>query len=408
MLTPPRPDPGRGWSLTNAVCAGYALFLAGFFVVPNAVDLYKFYIYLVLVPGLFLLPRVLGPAWASPLWRLLLAYFGYMLLTSLWSAEFSAAELWRDVFRAACILGFMLLTAYYFSLSPALQDWLLRVIALVAVLSAATAIVALPELSLPPALPEQRLAGPGIANNPNPAAFIYGAITLVVLDSATRQRGWLAAGGHAIGIAVLLLFIVLTQSNTGLLALLLAGALLLLVDRHLTWPKLVTALLLGGVALLFLAWSLGWLNGVLDAGLAQRFPIWEYILEQWRAAPVFGNGLQRPATPAGDQQAHLLSYAHSLFLATLRDGGAVGLALLLGVWGYALHTAARVARREQRPLYLCMLVFGLLCMLVDTDQAITRPRENWIMLWLPLACLLAYTPGLPDGASAGGAPKKIW
>jgi uncharacterized protein (DUF983 family) len=44
---------------------------------------------------------------------------------------------------------------------------------------------------------------------------------------------------------------------------------------------------------------------------------------------------------------------------------------------------------NNNPIYLVLLIFGLLCMLTATDRPITRPRELWIIFWLPLAMILA-------------------
>ena len=108
-----------------------------------------------------------------------------------------------------------------------------------------------------------------------------------------------------------------------------------------------------------------------------------------------------------------VNYAHSAFLSTLRDGGLVGLFLLLLVYVFALRSALKMALKEHSSLYLCLFVFGLVCVLVDVDQIVTRPRELWVILWLPLACLMAYELGLtgekyPDTveARAGGPPKN--
>ena len=73
-----------------------------------------------------------------------------------------------------------------------------------------------------------------------------------------------------------------------------------------------------------------------------------------------------------------------------------------------------MAVRERRSLYLCLFLFGLVCVLVDTDQIVTRPRELWVILWLPLACLMARELGLagegslhPAAPKAARSPKKI-
>ncbi len=73
----------------------------------------------------------------------------------------------------------------------------------------------------------------------------------------------------------------------------------------------------------------------------------------------------------------------------MRDGGLVGFLLLLTVYLLALVQGLRTVLARENPLYFVMFVFGLVVVLVDTDQALTRPKELWIVLWLPLAYLIA-------------------
>ena len=417
MISLAFPDGGRRWTLPNVVFATYALFLAGFYFVPNAVDHYKFYIAAVFLPGLFLLPAALRLARGSYIWRALLAYLGYMLLSSLWSADFSVAILWRDVRYTAYILMFILLTLYFFSRDRQLPDAVLQVVALVAILAAAGSLVTFPELAALPALTEARLVGWGTMDNPNPSAFIYGFFAVFALDYARRHRGEMLAWIYAIGALLIVVFIVLTQSNTALLALATACVLLLFTDRRDTGATrlaLFTGLALVVVTAVYLAWVLGFMSGAADLGFMNRLPIWRHVLEQWREAPILGQGYQLHLLVDAEGKPALLNYAHSLFLSTLRDGGIVGLVLLLLLYFFALRAGLRMALTQRRALYLGLFVFGLVCVLVDTDQIVTRPRELWVILWLPLACLTAYEVGLADESSArssvkeaGSSPKKI-
>jgi O-antigen ligase len=417
MLSLSRPDSGRSWTLPNAVFATYMLFMAGFYIVPNAVDHYKFYIVAVFLPGLLLLPAALRLVKGSSIWPALLAYLAYMLLSSLWSEDFSAAILWRDIRYTAYILLFILLTLYFFGRNRQLPTAILQVVALVAILAAAASVLTFPYLASLPALTENRLVGLGTMDNPNPSAFIYGFFGVIAMDYARRHRGEALAWVYAIGVGIIILFIILTQSNTSLLALATACALLFFTDRRdirTTRPALFTGLALVVVTAVYLAWVLGLMSTDIDLGFMNRLPIWWHVLEQWRAAPLFGQGYQLQIVLDGDGKPALLNYAHSLFLSTLRDGGLVGLALLLLLYFFALRAALRMALTERRALYLCLLVFGLVCVLVDTDQIVTRPRELWVILWLPLACLTAYEVGLTEELSAGsavneagGSPKKI-
>lgn len=410
MLKLSLPDTDRRWSLANVVFVTYTLFLAGYFLVPNAVDHYKFYIAAVFLPGLFLLPAALRLARGSAIWLSLLAYLAYMLLSSLWSDNFSVTILWRDIRYTAYILSFILLTLYFFGCNRQLPDAILRTVALVAIVAATVSVATFPDLSALPSWTENRLIGWGTMDNPNPSAFVYGFFGVVAVDYARRHRTEGLAWVFAIGVAVIIAFILLTQSNTSLLALAAACALLFLTDHRGTGPArpaLFTGLVLAAAAAVYLAWALGLMNKAIDLGFVNRLPIWRHVLDLWQSAPMLGHGYQLTILMGTNGGPSELNYAHSLFLSTLRDGGLVGLALLLLLYFFALRAALRMALTQRRALYLCLFVFGLVCVLVDTDRIVTRPRELWVILWLPLACLAAYETGLAGEPSASRSAARV-
>ena len=141
-----------------------------------------------------------------------------------------------------------------------------------------------------------------------------------------------------------------------------------------------------------MSWSLGLLSDPVDPGFSERLRIWQLVLYQWLDAPVFGNGYQSEflLTPSGDKD--VANWAHNALLATLRDGGVAGLILHLLVLATATRAAWQLARKHGDPIYLILIVFGFICMTTDTDLLITRPRELWIIFWLPLAMILARGP----------------
>jgi O-antigen ligase len=413
MLSLSRPDNDRIWSLSNVVFVTYTTFLAGFYFVPNAVDHYKFYIAAVFFPSLLLLPAALKQARHSLIWLSLLAYLGYMLLSSLWSDNFSTAMLWRDTRYTGYILSFIVVTLYFFGRNRLLPTAIMQLVALVVIVAAAISIATFEPDTQQPASLRYRQVGLGITDNPNPSAFIYGFFAVIALDYARRHWGEKLAYVYGAGFAIIFLFVILTQSNTGLLALTAACTLLFLADRRRARPTLFIGLLLGLVTAAYLAWSLGLLAAAVDPGFNKRLAIWQYVVEQWQTAPVFGHGYQKVIVLAKNGTQSTVNYAHSAFLSTLRDGGLVGLLLLLLVYVFALRSALKMALAERNSLYLCLFMFGLVCVLVDVDQIVTRPRELWVILWLPLACLMAYELGLageksPDTVDArtGASPKN--
>lgn len=393
-MTLPRPDLNRRWSLPNVVFLTYTLFVAGFFFVPNAVDLYKFYVIMVFLPGLFLLPVPLKLCWRSPIWCSMIAYFVYMLLSSFWSQEFSLAILRRDVLYAVYILSFILLTVYFFARNEQLPNTVMYLVALVVMVAALFSIVSFEPSTQLPDLTEARLNGVGPLGTINGSAFIYGIFGVIALDYVRRNWGQSLAYLYATGFAIIVLFVILTQSNTGLLALSAACALLFLFHAKRNSRALYIGLSLGLTALLYLAWSLGLLTGTVDIGFTMRWPIWDHAVKLWQSAPIFGLGYQKSLEIVEIKRGVNINYAHSLFLSTLRDGGLVGFFLLLPVYVLALRAGLKMALKKSDPLYLCLFIFGFIAVLVSMDQILTRPRELWLVLWLPLACLIADELGL--------------
>ena len=373
----------------------YSLFLAGFFIVPNAVDLYKFYSIAVFLPALFAVKPALRKPGDNRLWYSILAYLVYMLLTSFWSADFSGKEFFNDSRLAAYIVVFLLITVVISAQDQRLFENIIR---LVCICAGAAALISTALWYAKYPFPRPRLVGIGIIDNPNPSAFIYGFFAVLNGYYAFRSRKPWARAAHSILSIVLLVFVPLTGSNTGILATATSISLLLAFDKH-NHRLLAAGGILGAVAAtLYLLWSLGLLSNPVDAGFSQRLPIWHTILNQWLDAPVFGNGYQPEflLTPSGDKD--VANWAHNTFLATLRDGGVTGMMLHLLVLATATRAASRLAREHGDPIYLILIVFGFICMTADTDQLITRPMELWLIFWLPLAMILAQgqisAPGL--------------
>jgi O-antigen ligase len=396
------------------VFLAYTLFLSGFYFVPNAVDLYKFYIIAVFFPGLLLLRSTLHLAWRSHIWRCLLAYLCYMLLSSLWSDSFSAAQLWRDLRYTAYILSFILLMLYFFERDPRLPGGMMHLVTLVAAMAAAVSIALFEPAAQLPALTAERLKGVGITKNFNTSAFVYGFFGVMAVYFARRHWGQMWGYIYTASFAVILLFVILTQSNTGLLALTSGCSVLFLINRKPGRRVLYTGLSLALATALYLIWSLGLLNAEVDIGFTRRLPIWDYSLQRWQEAPIFGNGYQKTLLLTAAGKESVMNYAHSLFISSLRDGGLVGLFLLLPIYVLGIREGLKAALARKEAPYLGLLFFGLVCVIADVDQIITRPRELWIMLWLPLACLIACEMGSdtersPESAADHGesTPKNI-
>jgi len=129
--------PGKAqFNLTGYLALVYSLFLAGFFLVPNAVDLYKFYSVAVFLPGLFAVKQVLKKPVDNKLWYSILAYLVYMLLSSFWSMDFSSKAFFNDLRLAAYILMFLLITGLVYAQDQRLFENTMRLICICAGLAA--------------------------------------------------------------------------------------------------------------------------------------------------------------------------------------------------------------------------------------------------------------------------------
>jgi O-antigen ligase len=142
-------------------------------------------------------------------------------------------------------------------------------------------------------------------------------------------------------------------------------------------------------AVLFLLSSMGMLSKPMDSGLSTRIPIWEAVIVRIHDAPIIGNGYQKPERTNPNNNLEPPYYTHNTLLGTLRDGGLIGGILYVFILSYAAFFGIQGYRKTGDTFYLACLIFGVICMLADTDEVITRPRELWIIFWLPLAILIA-------------------
>jgi O-antigen ligase len=360
--------------------------MAGFFFIPNAVDQYKFFSVAVFVPFLFLARDLLAKTGRNPLWLLTVVFLTWMLASSFWSAEFSPHEFIKTFRLALYILTFILVTVYLITEKPGIFR---KILLAVCFSAGVAALISIPLWYTQHVFPASRLIGIGTLENTNTSSYLYGFHALLsiylVLNSKNRVLRMLLY----INSAVLLCFVFLTQSNTGMLATTGSIALLLLSRRlNSSAVKGLGALILV-YALFFLSVSMGILNKPMDSGLSERLLIWKAVIVKIQEAPIMGSGYQKP--PRTDPNNNLVRpyYTHNTLLGTLRDGGLIGGSFYVLILLYAGYVGIQAYRETGDPFYMACLLFGMICMLTDTDEVITRPRELWIIFWLPLAILIA-------------------
>ena len=84
-----------------------------------------------------------------------------------------------------------------------------------------------------------------------------------------------------------------------------------------------------------------------------------------------------------------LADTHNIELSVLFCGGIIGLTLWLLMYAYAMIYAWQ---RRQQPAVLIastLVVFGFFAGLTEGSAFFSRPKEQWFLIWIPLALLAA-------------------
>jgi O-antigen ligase len=187
-------------------------------------------------------------------------------------------------------------------------------------------------------------------------------------------------------IGIFIGFAWLGQSRTALvfmvIALLFLASLTLKERRIWYWAILATSV---SALVMFFPDSL---EQALLRGQGLRPQIWAGVWDEAKSAPIAGHGLlSELSVEAGGK---VFENAHGAYLQVLWQGGVIGLGLLFFLLVVAFRNAWSWGRQQGDYTVFCMLVFAASTMAADLDTLIGRPRDQWMLFWLPLALLLAY------------------
>ena len=392
------------WNLNNlqtllrskgmAYC--YAVFIAGYFVLPMVSGHRRLYYILVLPPVLLLWRELIALYRGNTLFYLLLAFICYMISSLLWSADFNQTEALWSIWYSFAVLTFCAITGYLWIEHPQTMDQFLRQSLYVA---AAAGLISVLTWYLNNPFPSSRLELLGVMSQTNNAACVYGLFTVLachyLVTTPTRQ----AKLTYTVMAIVLLSVVLLTQSRTALAAMS-VGILAIAGYRALG----VLAIAMG------LSWALMAANSVLWTDRVTTFSfrpgIWQQAITDMQGHWLLGRGsLVNPEVSAYEQ---IFNHAHNGYLATLRDGGLIGLTLLLTILGLAAFWAAQLYRHTRERIYLALLLYGMTCIAMDFDRLLVHPNELWLFFWAPIALIMtAYAkPWETNGHIRYAIPAK--
>ncbi len=375
------PDPqGSQSRLIRLLFVSYGLFLSGLFSFPEAHQRYWFYVGGVLPP---FLPFVLltlrwiclrrGP-------RLALAFIAYMAVSATWSDGAG-----RQCIAAAAGQG--LLTASFLSVSMLLVhqsgDGLWTLLKLVSVGAAVFGLASIVIWYADHPFPQSRLVSFSKLNNPVLVGLAYGPLVLLNAAHLLAAQSVPRRMFSLLVFSVLCTVVLLTQSRNAVVAVVIGLGILFCCRR---WSSAALALAL---ALILLSVMFGArLLERFTEGVGYRAAIWRTTVERISTAPLTGHGYcsDTTVTVAG----HVFVHAHSGYLSAARDGGIIGLGLLILLLIQAISNAIAKWRQGGEPVFAALMVYSIVCMLADTDRLLGPPNEAWLYFWLPIA--LASAP----------------
>jgi O-antigen ligase len=197
------------------------------------------------------------------------------------------------------------------------------------------------------------------------------------------QRGRENRLAYSLLSLVLLSLVVFTQSRTAMAGVC-VGLVVLLGYRALG----VAAVGVAAMWALMAANPKFWMHRVGDFSF--RPGIWEKVLTDMQDYWWFGHGYL--INPKVEAYGKLFDHAHNSYLATLRDGGLVGLALLLAILAVAAYWAWQLYRARGERIYLALLLYAMTSVAMDYDRLLVQPKELWLFFWLPVALIMAVYP----------------
>ncbi len=381
----------------TALLTAYGVFLCSFFFLQEYGDVYRFYARVISIPSLIAFFYSIRVVSGHPLFRLITLYMAYLLLSSLWSEPLDRYRLGQMAAICVYLISFFTTTHYLVNRNPAHFDLMLRACTLAAG-AAAIASILIFYTSNP--FPETRMQGTGALTNINEYANVYGVFALLALGFAADSRKAITRGLFLLAMLAFLGVAWFGQSRTAFASILIALGVLsgLSLGRGKSYIPAGLAL---AVVILLLAFP-EVVQQAFERGQSFRFIIWSEVWQGIQARPIFGHGLLSELAIDTGARSRPMSVAHNAYLQVFWTGGIIGLLLFLLLLGSAFRFALIRGQQQGDYRILCILIFAACAMMTGVDILIARPRDQWILFWLPLAMLMAFGNAADVSPGRGG------
>ncbi|MBD9502574.1 O-antigen ligase family protein [Pseudomonas sp. PDM17] len=412
LLRPSLANTTFAWLTGFILPFGWFCLLTGMFWTSDRTYYHKLYYLLVALPtfvALLCRPQSVLDLLRNPLVQCFLAFSAYMMLSLQWSdTDNSVAGIIKRP------LYIFLLFSLCALLTQRSSDALTRSTQLAALASSLCALGSLLWFLhsnynlLQQGIPEVRLAGYGALYNPLLTSHVYGFFTAWWLASWLSDQRRLPLIPIT-SVLILSMLILATGSRTPLVGLAVTLLWLTLLDVNRK-----SLLLLACVACASAAVFCIHPETLLQRGYSYRPQIWSEALRQFQESPWFGHGLEHPIRIKLEDIPDAFAEPHNIQLAVLICGGLAGWALWTLMYGVALAYCIRERQCARVRGVSALLVFGLTAGMTEGGSFISRPKEHWFLIWIPLAMLAGLwiarqskaISGKTSGAAAPGSPSN--
>jgi len=361
---------------------GWLVIMTGMFWAWDRSLYHKLFYLFLAVPTLLALVLQPGPFKSlirNPMFLAFVAFSAYILLSVSWAVD---GEDFGSLFKRPLYIAMVLLSAGLIALNiPARLAQITRLAALIATAAGGLSLIYF--YGVQGASLGSRLDGYGALYNPLLSAHVFGAFASVWL--ATWYIGRNPWNPLALGcLAVLGVTLVATGSRTPIIGM--AAALLwLMAAGNKKRGGLAIAIALMGIAALYVVMP----DVLTSRGASYRPQIWMESLRQISENPWLGRGYDSEMTIVIPGLPTTLADPHNIELGVLYIGGVAGLSLWMVLYGLAIRFCWMNRREPQVVVAATWLVFGFASGLTEGSAFMSRPKEHWFLIWIPMALVYA-------------------
>lgn len=360
--------------------AGFFLLLSALFFLPDRSLHHKLFYSLFSIPTLLVVllrPKELIALFREPIIVAFALFATYAIISLAWSTTETGASslIKRPVHTLMLFLGAGLLLRHRMeSLKPILLG--------AALLALVASMHDLFAFSLA-AVAGERFIGSGAFDNPLLSSHLFGFFGTYWLFMCVNSKSLRVMGLCLAAFAVMFAAVLETGSRTPLVAMTLAANWIAVLrwDRR-SIPLLVAAPLAVTCILMFAP------DLITERGSSYRPEIWQFAWNMFLERPLAGHGYDTPmAVDIGIGV--IFSEPHNFALGVLYNVGVLGFLPWIGMIALGLYSGWK---NRAEPLFLlasALLVFGIGAGLTEGGGIISRPKEHWFLLWIPLALLAA-------------------